>query len=266
MNKTTLSAALLLAGFTSMPATAHVFYAGWGLGIYTGLEAASGSKTGVFDTPNDNGWADAADADWGDSYRGRFLKFTLENPANVSISVSVPNAGFLPGYSLYQGLVPNAAHDSSAAAMDWRNLQPTPENPLAASEGFWNAMGDFCGFNDSGTGACLTFVGYGVDGTAANFGSNDPNVPSAPGIIGDGTADGFVINNFFNLPAGDYSIIVGGATYADLTTSVNRPFTTTLKVAPVPLPAAFPFMLSGLGLLGSMIWRKSAGISTTSKS
>lgn len=47
------------------------------------------------------------------------------------------------------------------------------------------------------------YVGHAADGTSANYGS-------APGIQGDGNADGNVTGTFA-LSAGAYSVFVGGA-------------------------------------------------------
>jgi hypothetical protein len=62
--------------------------------------------------------------------------------------------------------------------------------------------------------ASFTYIGHAADGTAANFGN-------APGIEGDGTADGFLTATFLDLAPGDYSFFVGGADYASQTVQVG---------------------------------------------
>ncbi|SFW16217.1 FxDxF family PEP-CTERM protein [Nitrosovibrio sp. Nv17] len=260
--KRSLRIALLLSGVAPLPALAHVDYTGQDFGTFTGSTTAS-STLANRTVDGHYGWADAADADWGDSHKGRFLSFTLENAASVTVSVQSntltpnPQGGvLLPGFSLYEGLAAYLAHDYSEPAFAWRDAQPTPENPLAATEGYWNALGSFQTANDAGETSFLTFIGYAVDGTFANFG----HASTFPGIVSDGVADGFV-SQTFSLDAGTYSLVVGGATYAGAGTSAgNRAygFSATLDVAPVPEPETWAMLLAGLGLVGTIARRRSS--------
>jgi hypothetical protein len=105
------------------------------------------------------------------------------------------------------------AHDSSALSVSSRGN---------STEGSFRALVDWsiandptyvtAGNADSGILilarlASFTYIGHAADGTAANFGN-------APGIEGDGTADGFLTATFLDLAPGDYSFFVGGADYA----------------------------------------------------
>jgi hypothetical protein len=86
--------------------------------------------------------------------------------------------------------------------------------------------------------ASFTYIGHAADGTAANYGN-------APGIEGDGTADGFLTATFLDLPPGDYSFFVGGANYeAQNTETPTYPtygvFVSAQAIAATPAPASAP--------------------------
>jgi len=218
------------------------------------------------------GWADATDADWGDSHRGRFFRFTLANPLtadqsvritaerNLNTSASGSNGTFLPGFSLFSGLAHTTsplAHDSSALSVQWLQQQfGTNSTGLGGSgkEGSFNALGDWSIGNSVSTSLInvsdslrnLTYIGHAADGTSADFGN-------AVGIVGDGTADGFVTATFSGLAAGDYSLWVGGANYG-LQTIETGPSTfptygVTVTAALVPEPSIGFLLLGGATLL-----------------
>lgn len=209
--------------------SAHIGYTGRNLGTWSqngGVWSVAGNSgtitagsvgISVINIASDFGWADATDADYGDSHKGRWFSFTLNNPGTFSLSVlgggtnSSTSAGlmpydstlgprFLPGFTIYRGLAPSAAHDSSVASITWRTTRGS------GSEGSLNTLGNFSIANDAGDLGELVYVGHAVDGTSANYGS-------APNVQGDGTADGFVSANF-GLSAGSYSVFVGGANYS----------------------------------------------------
>ena len=182
------------------------------------------------------GWADATDADWGDSHRMRGLRFSLIENATISISIeraTGTSSDFLPGFSVYRGL----AHNGVGIALDHDFGVISKANRPSTTEGSFRALSNWSIGNDpiyntdgdptSGTKTTasmsyFTFMGYAVDGTSANFGST-------LGIIGDGTADG-QITGIFNLAPGDYSIFVGGADYA------SQPVVTVPEYGPAPAP------------------------------
>jgi hypothetical protein len=242
-------AALLVAG----SAQAHISYGGRDFGDFDGLAAASVTISNQAVGGN-HGWADATDADLGDSHRARAFRFSLDNPADVTLSVvanptatSTSVGGLLPGFSVYEGLAHLAPaaldHDFSDASAAYLASLPGPPK-----EGAWNALDDFTIGNDEGALSTFAFVGYGVDGDAANFGTT-------PGIVGDGAADGS-ISKTFRLDAGSYSIFLGGADYASqLGWSATQPpfgLAVTLSVAPVPEPGTALLLLGGLGGLARM--------------
>ncbi|MFZ9935458.1 MAG: hypothetical protein ACO3JG_00210 [Luteolibacter sp.] len=251
MNTTTIP--LLLAA-TLGCASAHVSYTNRDLGTFSpGNETKSATKSGTISSTF--GWAYSTDDDLGDSHRNRAFRFMLLNPGEVVISVQRTGAGniLLPALSVYSGLThlpPEAlAHDSSALSLTYlASLGGTQPK-----QGAFNALGDWSignddiynipGDSDSGVAVpaslrSLVYQGNAADGTSANFGS-------AAGINGDGLADSFVTGSF-NLPAGDFTIMVGGAEY--LTTP--SPYTSyaadvTLSVIPEPSAAL-------LGALGAV--------------
>jgi hypothetical protein len=253
MKSTTIP--LLLAA-TLGCASAHVSYTNRDLGTFSpGNETKSATKSGTISSTF--GWAYSTDDDLGDSHRNRAFRFTLLNPGQVVISVQRTGVGniLLPALSVYSGLThlpPEAlAHDSSPLSLTYlASLGGTQPR-----QGAFNALGDWSIGNDDvyntpgdpGSGLAvpaslrtLVYQGNAADGTSANFGS-------AAGINGDGIADGFVTGTF-NLPAGDFTIMVGGAEY--FTTPPAGPYTSyatdvTLSVIPEPSAAL-------LGALGAV--------------
>lgn len=96
----------------------------------------------------------------------------------------------------------------------------------------------------------FTYVGHVADGTTANYG-----LFGTATIGGDGVADGTVSQTFLNLAAGDYSLFVGGASYAAQATetmtfgAANTSYPTygvSVTVAPVPEPAGVAIVVAGL--------------------
>lgn len=230
------------------PAWSHVSYTGRDFGSFTGLThnsvtIANQAISGNF------GWADATDADWGDSHKARWFKFTLENEAVVTITtVAKANAtstsvgGLVPAFSLYRGLAPitvdtegasSLSYDTSASSMAWRATLPF------AVEGVWNALGDFRIGNDAGVLGDLTHVGHSADGA---------------GALGDGSADGLT-SATFRLAAGTYSIVIGGNVYGAQNAGVpgntgNFGLSATLSVSAVPEPSSAGLALTGALALG----------------
>ncbi len=246
----TFAFSLVLAVCAS-PAQAHVSYAD--LGTFSGLASASQTVSNLATTGN-YGWADAADTDWGDSHKGKWFTFTLQNAATVSFSVSAKAdatttsvGGFIPGFSLYAGLVPSVdpsnptvvskSYDSSAPTQAYRATLGF------ATEGAWNALGDFKMGNDAGALGSLTYIGYAADGVGA-VGNG----------VGDGVADN-AVSGSFALAAGTYTIIVGGANYAaqfETGTSLSAKYglSSTLNVAAVPEPDTAALLVVGVAAMG----------------
>jgi hypothetical protein len=251
-------------------ALAHVGYSGRDFGTLMYNSDGSG-KTVTIATQTISsgfGWADATDADWGDSHRGRFFRFTLIGTGDVQItaqrnstgsgnSTGSPTAGtFLPAFSLYSGLGQLApeqgGHDSAQYSID--NRQVGTEGSLRAL-GNWS-IGNDPTYNTAGDPtsgilyaprlAFFNYIGNAADGNSANYGT-------AAGVFGDGTADGYLTATFTGLAAGDYSLWVGGANYGlqsvETGPSTFPTYGVTVSAALVPEPSTGSLLLGGATLL-----------------
>ena len=263
---------LVACGILSIAGTkalAHISYTGRNFGtLIISADVSNSTQT----ISSGFGWADATDADWGDSHRGKFYRFTLASPLDVDQSVRITvernllgtgaNGSFLPAFSLFSGLAqlsPEAlAHDSSNLSVATRPV---------GTEGSFRSLTDWSIGNDDTYNtagdptsgvlyaarlAYFTYIGHAADGTSANFG----NVAE---IVGDGTADGFVTTTFSGLAAGDYSLFVGGANYALQATEGPTTFPTygaNVTVGLVPEPSTGSLILSGTALLTLLRRRK----------
>jgi hypothetical protein len=242
---------LLLAG---PAAHAHIGYTGRNFGTNpVSLTITNQTVSSSF------GWADATDADWGDSHRGRFFRFTLTNTTSVSISVQRNTLGtgtngiFLPAFSLFQGLghlaPEQGSHDSAALST---NSRPVGTEGSLRSLTDWSIGNDptYVTNGDPGSGILyaaslrnFTYIGHAADGTTNNYGD-------VAGINGDGVADGFVLATFDNLAAGDYSLFVGGANYAAQSAEPGPTFPTygiSTSVSVVPEPSTWAMLALAAG-------------------
>jgi hypothetical protein len=240
-------------------ALAHISYSNRNFGtLIIGTDVSNNTQT----ISSGFGWADATDADWGDSHRGRFFRFKLSGSGDVQITAQRNDlmGTFLPAFSLFSGLAqgsPEAlAHDSSNLSVASRP---------GGTEGSFRSLTDWSIGNDptyntagdptsgvlyAARLAYFTYIGHAADGTSANFGN-------AAGIVGDGTADGFVTATFSGLVAGDYSLFVGGANYALQTTeSTTTTYGAKVIVGLVPEPSTGFLLLGGAALLGLLRRRR----------
>jgi hypothetical protein len=263
-----LAAFAFLSTFSTV--SAHITYGGRDFGSL--ITGAAPTVISTATVSASYGWADGTDADFGDSHRTRFFRFTLTAPTGVTISVQRNLLGngatgtFLPALSLYAGLgaasnallspQEQASHDFSTLSVSARPV---------GTEGSFRALNDWTVGNDptyniagdptsgilyAARLASFTYIGNAADGTSANYGT-------AAGIFGDGVADGFVTGTFLNLAAGDYSIDVGGANYADQlldygVTPVYPTYGVTVSVQAIPEPSTYA-LLMGLSALGYLV-------------
>jgi hypothetical protein len=265
------SLAATLAALVSTPALqAHIGFGGdRNFDTLTiGVTETSGSRTvsGSF------GWADGADADYGDSHRNTYFRFVVTDPISVTISVSRlfvsgqtgADGVLLPAFSLYRigtGSMPSSTHDASPNTVAY--LQATFGADAgtgiggSGKEGAFNALGDWVIYNDAGAFGDFRHIGHAADGTSDNYGL-------ASGITGDGLADGFVTRTFADLAAGEYFIVVGGAGYDAQNTetathgTLGNAYPTygiSVSVTAIPEPSAFAALV-GVGALGLVVSRR----------
>jgi len=255
-------------------ALAHVGYSGRDFGTLMYNSDGSG-KTITIATQTISsgfGWADATDADWGDSHRGRFFRLTLSGTGDVQITAqrnSNPTVSgivgtFLPAFSLFSGLGQLApeqgGHDSAEFSI--ANRQGGTEGSLRALDNWsigndptYNTAGDpTSGILFAPRLAYFTYIGNAADGTSANYGS-------AASIFGDGNADGYLTATFTGLAAGNYSLWVGGANYGlqsvETGPSTFPTYGVTVSAALVPEPSTGYILLGGATLL--TLLRRSRG-------
>lgn len=234
-------AACLLAG---QVAEAHVSYTGRNLGAFSGKTNGTMTITNQAVTGN-YGWADAADGILGDSHRGRAFRFHLDNTALVTLAVAAnPTAttnslgALTPAFSIYAGLAgiapfppsqttnaPSADHDGSASSVAWRiwwvqqniDINATNEAP---TDGSWNALGNWR---------------IGGDGDLPGDFSQLSSL-IYKGSAASSTSGGSVTGTFL-LPAGDYTIFIGGNDIANKTSGTAlspHGISATFSVTPTP--------------------------------
>ena len=262
INTTVSFIALSIAG----SAFAHISYSGRDFGTLTNVGSSINNQL----VSSAYGWADATDADWGDTHRTRFFRFNVAADGtqvriavqrNANASATGAQGTFLPAFSLYSGLAQVSpiplGHDASALSVQWltNTFGNTAGFGLGGSgkEGVLNALGNWSVGNSvsdtivdpADVLRSFTYIGHAADGTADNYGA-------ASGINGDGNADGDVYA-VFTLAAGDYSLSVGGADYAKQLTQTGPTFPTygvNVSVGVVPAPGAVA-LLAIAGMAGS---------------
>ena len=257
-----LAAALCAA---ATPLSAHISYTGRDFGVFTPGGSTSPVTISKNSISSNFGWADGTDSNFGDSHKLLAFRFTLLSTGLVTLQIQGAGFSFLnlniaamanPGFSIYRGLgnlTPSKGdHDTSGISSAYMDETYGVGN----WEGCFNALGDWKMGSDDGSQysdlSSFIYAGNAADGTSANYGTGATVIPRANGttqtndlIRGDGLADGSV-TGIFALDAGDYTILVGGATYGGTSTS-SFGFNTTLSVALIPEPSTYA--LFGIGAL-----------------
>lgn len=232
----------ICASIPFQQARAHVSYYDLFNGPTTIVDTTGSVTTysGVGITSGNFGWADATDFDWGDSHAGSWVNFDITDPNGAYVNITVSGDGvdrylndnpnerlikvgdLTPGFSLYNGLVPDEAHDEASL--------------VPGKEGAWRALANTTMGNDYGEFNTIVYV--------AHAGERDSLATTQS------------LSAF--LTQGSYSLAIGGTCYLRESCGAFDPFSADLiargynitvsvgPTAPVPLPAAAWLMLSGL--------------------
>ena len=261
----TLQAALFLGALST--ASAHIGYTGRDFGTYSGTDLTSTITNQR--VSGEHGWADATDANLGDTHKTRAFRFSLTTNAWVTLSfqglaytsgVSSFTALALPAFSLYRGVAAASTHDGSPISIAWRDATYGTN----ATEGSLNALGDWKIGSDAGTSfadlSSFTYIGNAASGTTANYGIPAASLTLADGTIvpnaainGNGNTNGTVSGSFY-LGAGDYSVFVGGANYAGVNTNTSYGIQGTFTA--VPEPSTWALLAVSLVMGGVVIFAK----------
>ena len=255
-----LAAALCAA---ATPLSAHILYTGRDFGVFT----PGGSNNSVTISNNrissNFGWADGTDANFGDSHKLLPFRFSLLSTGLVTLQIQGTSfrSGVLniaamanPGFSIFKGIahLPPLAEDHDTSGISTAYMDET--YGAGNWEGCFNALGDWKMGSDDGTQysdlTSFIYAGNAADGTPANYGSGTSVITRSNGITqtndtihGDGMADG-VITGTFALDAGEYTILVGGATYGG-TSTASFGFNSTLSVMAIPEPSTYALLSLG---------------------
>lgn len=218
----------VLSVATATTASAHLNYNGKNFGVFDGLGFQS--TTISQNVPNLSGWADGTDADFGNTHGVTFYRFSLSGTVTVTVTVDAANPGtVLPGFSIYAGLGQTAPSPDYETEITNEYLATLP-GPQP-KEGAFRALTTWMMGSETDLTfaemSTFTYMGNAADGTSANFGLE-------VGINGDGLADGHISRSFL-LPAGDYTLVVGGANYSD---TAGGPTLVLATVSAVPEPGS----------------------------
>lgn len=284
----------LIAMLANREALAHISYVNLQTNtfMHTTTVNPDGSTTynnNYMTVQSNGGWADATDADWGNSHDiVSWSKFQITNPGGALVDLSVIGdssnryysngsyntegigslrsvGGMTPAFSLFSGLLPNSSHDDSVIhAGDGKEgaFQALADTTMG------NGIGDIWGYDEFG---------------------NEVLISSNPGTVGtidylthagsvDGGATSISLSDYYLAP-GWYTLVIGGSCYLcqvpdledydlndpaqealflarDEDAYIKRGFGVSLNIAPVPVPAAAWLMSSGLIGLVSLGKRK----------
>lgn len=267
-----------LATIVSTPALhAHI---GW-----SGSRNFDTLAIGVTETSADRtvssafGWADGADANWGDSHRLTYFRFVVSEPITVTISAARRDGAqtgaagvFLPSFSLFRigtGTMPASTHDGATASVAhlvglFGNTSVAESFTDTDGNNLWNVGEPFTDTNGNGVWDSAGLGNSGKEGSFTALGDwkifNDSGAEGDfryVGHVANSGAESLVTGTYVGLSAGEYFIAVGGSDYlAQNTQQATFPtYGVTVSVTAIPEPSSFA-ALAGLGVLGLATLRR----------
>ena len=209
------------------------------------------------------GWIAGSDTDLGDSHQVSFFKFSLNQASLVDITMTGANElGLNPAFTLYAGLMGDLAHDDTA--FDPNNPVDGSFNKIASpvDNGVTtDAFGRVSPFRDT---ANIDFEGQ-FNALGSWSMASDPSDGGVWRVLeylthkNDTTGNESLLGYF--LPAGDYTIVAGGAACNTAGSGCTGPFidgTVNVSASPVPVPAAVYLFGTGFAGLAGLARRRMA--------
>ncbi|MBK9947442.1 MAG: VPLPA-CTERM sorting domain-containing protein [Nitrospira sp.] len=213
------------------------------------------------------GWIDGTDTDLGDSHQVSFFKFSLSQASLVDITMTGANElGLNPAFTLYAGLMGDLAHDDTAFdpnnpvdLVSFNKIASPVDNGVTT-----DAFGRVSPFRDT---ANIDFEGQ-FNALGSWSMASEPDAGGVWRVIEylthkNDTAGNESLLGYF-LPAGDYTIVAGGAACNTAGSGCTGPFidgTVNVSASPVPVPAALYLFGTGLaGLVGLVHRRRMADL------
>jgi len=268
-----LAAALCVA---ATPLSAHILYTGRDFGALNPSVSNSPVTISQNKVSSNYAWADGTDANFGDSHKLLPFRFSLLSTGLVTLQIQGTSfkSGVLtitsmanPGFSIFKGIahLPPLAEDHDTSGISVAYMDET--YGAGNWEGCFNALGDWKMGSDDGTQysdlTSFIYAGNAADGSPSNYGTGATIITRSNGttqtndtIHGDGQADGSVTGTFA-LDAGNYTILVGGATYSG-TSTASFGFNATLSVVAIPEPSTYALLSLGAMVLIAAYRRRMA--------
>ena len=197
---------------------------------------------------------------FGDNHKSRAFRMHLDDTLSVTMNVAAKSnatgssvGGLLPGFSVYKGLAAvapftapqaSADYDFSKASQAWRSswaqTQVGASFGYGATQGSWNALGDFYVGGDgepTNNLGVLTYFQY--------LGSSyDADMNGSAALT-------------LTLGPGDYTVFVGGNDITNKgSANAAKAYGMSFNVAAVPEPETWAMLLAGLSVIAMRARRR----------